>query len=187
MKLFWLLSLLLLPLTSQARFLLQYGLNYSSEKDASVVEEYDKARTFHKLLLGASVNANKTFFFGWNINSWTSSLKQASTENSYSMLEMGPRILWYFTDQYNWYATAEWNPYAKGEREKSRTTQDISGSSMGFGLGYRFRLGRLMGLGAGIHYHSLALDEQKINVTETDISDKLTNIMPMLELSILTR
>ncbi|HXH32402.1 MAG TPA: hypothetical protein VNJ01_16495 [Bacteriovoracaceae bacterium] len=180
--------LLCLPLNSYASFLFNYGLNYTSEKDSSSTGEYDTSRTFHNLFLGASVNGKKTLFFGWNINSWASSLQQGSApENSYSMTEMGPKIHWFISDNYNVYLSAEWNPYAKGTRDKVGTSRDISGSSIGVGAGYRFKLSRLVGLGAGLHYHSLSIKEEKVGSTEQDVSDGVTNIMPMLELSILTR
>jgi hypothetical protein len=166
---------------------LQYGLNYSKEKDDTANGDYDKARTFHKGFLGSSVNGKRTLFFGWNINSWNSSLTQGASENTYSLLEMGPRLIWFTSDAYHLYFSLEWNPYAKGEREKSAVSRDIQGSSLGVGMGYRFKLSRLVGFGAGIYYHSLNLKEEKIDSTETNISDKVTHIMPMLELSILTR
>lgn len=180
--------LLCLPLTSHASILIQYGLNYSSQKDASFSGDFEESRTFHKVFIGASVNQRKTFFFGWNINSWSSSLSQGiAPEDTYSMLEMGPRLEWFLNDNYNWYMSAEWNPYGKGDREKGGNEREISGSSMGFGIGYRFRISRFVGVGAAIHYHSLSIKEEKIGSTENNVSDKVTNLMPMLELSILTK
>ncbi len=179
--------LLSLPFHAEASFLLQYGLNYSSQKDDSTVSEYEESRTFHKAFLGASVNGRKTLFFGWNINSWSSENKRGAIEDTYSMLEMGPRLQWFVNDNYNLYFSAEWNPYAKGDREKGNVSREISGSSTGFGVGYRFRLSRLIGFGASIHYHTLSLSEEKIGSAENDISDKVTNLMPMLELTILTK
>lgn len=185
---FILMLLLVLPLNAQARFLLQYGLNYSSQEDSSDAGDFEESRTFHKAFLGASVNGRKTLFFGWNINSWNSTLSQGSgNEDTYSMLEMGPRLQWYTNDNYNLFFSAEWNPYARGEREKLGTSRDISGSSIGIGMGYRFRLSKSLGFGASIHYHSLSIDEEKIESTENNVSDKVTNLMPMLELTILTR
>jgi len=181
--------LLLLPFSAQAKFLFNYGLNYSSEKDSSSVNQYDKSRIFHKILLAAAVNGNKTVFFGWGIDSWTSKLNRGSgNSDTYSMLEMGPKIQWYFSDTYNWYMSAEWNPYAKGTRKKGATSQsDITGSSTGFGLGYRFKVSRLFGLGASIQYHSTALAKETVGSTQSNISDTVTHIMPMLEFSMITK
>ena len=126
---FILLALLSLPLSANASFLLQYGLNYSSQQDDSSEGEFEESRTFNKVYLGASVNSRKTLFFGWNINSWSSTISQGSApEDTYSILEMGPRLQWFMNDNYNLYFSAEWNPYAKGDREKGGSTRDISGS-----------------------------------------------------------
>ena len=178
--------LLLCPWTVRAAFLFNYGLNYSSETKGPTDNEYEGSKTFHKLFLGASVNQRKTLYFGWNINQWSSKNKQGETELEHSILEMGPRVHWYLNENQNWYISAEWSPYARGDRRTSED-QEVSGSSMGFGLGYRFRLSRLVGLGASIQYHSLSLDEEKVESTENDISDKATHLMPMLEFSILTK
>ncbi len=178
----------LLSLPAKAGFLFSYGLNYSSEKDATSGGDYEKTRTFHDLFLGASVNQRKTLYFGWNINSWSSSIQQGdAAENTYSLLEMGPKVTWFLNEERHWYLTFEWNPYAKGEREKASQSRDIAGMSYGAGLGYRFRLSRLVGLGAGIHYHSLSVDEEKIGSTENDVSDKVSHLMPMIELSFITK
>lgn len=179
--------LLLTPSISQAKMILQYGLNYSSEKDDTADDNYEKTRTFHKVFLGASVNGRKTLFFGWNINSWSSALTKVSDEETYSILEMGPRLTYFFTEENKTYITVEWNPYAKGDRDKTGTAAEVTGSSTGFGVGYRFKLSRMMGLGAAIHYHTLSLKEEKIGSTENTITDKITNVMPMLELTILTK
>lgn len=177
-----------LPISAHASFLLQYGLNFSSQKDSSAAGDFEESRTFHKAFLGASVNARRTVFFGWNINSWSSSISQGTNpEDTYSMLEMGPRIQWFTNDNYNLYFTAEWNPYAKGDRDKAGTNREITGSGLGVGMGYRFRLSRFIGFGAALHYHSLNIKEEKINSTENTVSDKVSNIMPMLEFTILTR
>lgn len=185
---FLLLLLLSFPMTAQANFLLQYGLNYSSQKDGSAESEFEESRTFHKAFLGASVNGKKTLFFGWNIHSWSSSLSQGtSPEDTYSLLEMGPRLQWFTNENYNLYFSFDWNPYVKGDREKAGTSREVSGSSMSLGVGYRFRLSRLWGFGAGIHYHTLGLKEEKVGSTENTVSDKITNLMPMLEFTIITR
>ncbi|MBA2405060.1 MAG: hypothetical protein H0V66_09845 [Bdellovibrionales bacterium] len=186
MKILLLLALLI-PAVSHSALMLQYGLNYSSEKDESDGDDYEKTRTFHKVFLAASVNSNKTLFFGWNINSWGSTLTKNSDEESYDVLEMGPRLTYFFSEERRAYITGEWNPYAKGDRDKTGTSAEISGSSIGLGVGYRFKLSRLIGLGAALHYHTLNVKEEKIGSTENDISDKITNIMPMLELTIITK
>jgi hypothetical protein len=183
-----LLFFLFIPLTASANFIMQYGLNYSSQTDGSSAGEFDESRIFHKGFIGASINGERTLFFGWNINSWTSNLSQGSSEaDTYDLLEMGPRLQWFVNENHNLYFTAEWNPYATGERDKSGTSKDITGSSIGFGFGYRFKINRVLGLGASLNYHSLSITDEKIGTTEDTVSDTVTNMMPMLEFTILTR
>lgn len=181
------LAVLLVSPVASANFIFQYGLNYSSQEIAGDSESTN-SRTFHKILLGASINRNRTLFFGYNINSWSSAVSSGGgDEDTYSVLEMGPRLIWFMNEELNWYFSLEWNPYAKGSRDVAGESQDIDGSSTDFALGYRFKVSRLVGLGAGIHYHSYSVDESKVNNTSADVSDKVTNIMPMLELTIITR
>lgn len=187
MRILFLFLFCLVPFNTHASFLMQYGLNYSSQKDDSEDGDFTESRIFHKAFLGATANQRKTLFLGWNINSWTSENDKSDEKDTYSMLEMGPRVQWFVNDNYNLYFSAEWNPYARGERKKSSTNRDIQGTSYGVGIGYRFRLSRLLGFGASLHYHTLSINEEKIDSNEDDISDKMTNIMPMLEFTILTR
>jgi hypothetical protein len=184
----YLLNLLLaIPLQARASLLLQYALNYTSQTDDSTTKS-ESSQTFHKILLVASVNARNTLFLGWDINSWSSTLKQgASNEESYSLLEMGPWLQWFMNENQNVYVTAEWNPYARGDREKAGSSRGISGSSMGFGIGYKFRISRYTGFGASLNYHTLSVSEEMIGSTETNVSDTVTNLMPMLEFVIITR
>lgn len=179
--------LLLLPSFANASFMFQYGLNYAQSSDNTSSDDHDFNRIFNKVFLGASINGGQNVIFGWNINSWSSTLTKDSAEDEYSLLEMGPKILWFLNEGNNFYVTAEWNPYAKGSRTKSSIDSDISGSSIGFGAGYRFRLSRLIGLGASLNYHTLTLSTETIGSTESSTSDKIGNIMPMLELTLLTR
>ncbi len=177
------LFLLLLPFSAQARLIINYDLNYSSEDSDSNGVKGEKSRIYHKMFIGGSLNDRKTFFFGWNINSWSSEGKTGTTENQYSMLEMGPKLLWFLNENYNVYVAAEWNPYARGDRKLGAVNEDISGQSYGASLGYRFRISRFIGLGAGIHYQSTSIDEAKVGSNEKNVSDNVSHIMPMLQLS----
>lgn len=180
---------LLLPSTGQAAFLLNYGLNYSAETDSTSNASYQQSKVFHKAFIGASVNGAKTLFFGWNINSWNTNLKfDSGNRDTYSLLEMGPRLIWYTNENYNLYVSAEWNPYTRGNRDKEGSNRKIqAGNSLGLGIGYRFRLNKVLGFGAGIHYHTLNLTEEKVGTTTNNLNDKFSNLMPMLELSLVTR
>ena len=175
-------------INAQASVLLQGGLSYATYSDSSENGDGETSRMYNKLLLGASLNKKKTFFFGWNINSWSSSLKQGtSTEDTYGVLEMGPRIQMFLNDNYSFYVSAEWNPYIKGDREKNGSSGDIEGSSYGIGAGYRFKLSKSLGLGIAFHYQNLNVTKETVSSTETTVSDSVSNIVPMLELSFMSK
>lgn len=183
-----LLAFLFVSSSVHAAFLFHYGLNYAGQKDGTSGSSYDNKRVFHKLTLGASVNQMKTLYFGWNINKWNSSSKDGpNQEHTYSVLEMGPKFVWFMNENYNWYFSGEWNPYARGDRNTAGQNQKITGSSYAVALGYRFRITKMMGLGASINYHNLSISEKKVSNTSTNVSDKVSNIMPMLEFSIITK
>jgi len=140
---FLILFRLYFPFSANANVMMQYGLNYTSQYEGSSAGEFEESRIIHKVFIGTSINGEKTLFFGWNINSWTSSLSQGSSDaDTYSLLEMGPRLQWFVNENHNLYFTAEWNPYATGERDKSGTSKEITGSSIGFGFGYLFTINR---------------------------------------------
>lgn len=174
---------LFFPFVAQARLIVNYDLNYSTLNSDSNNIKGSSTRTFHKVFIGGSLNDRKTFFFGWNINSWSTEKKNGANKESYSVLEMGPKLLWFVNDNYNLFLSAEWNPYAKGSRKLSGASEKISGSSYGAAIGYRFRLSRFMGLGVGIHYQSTAIDEAKVGSSVNNVSDTVSHIMPMIELS----
>jgi hypothetical protein len=182
-----LLTLLLLPSLSSASFLFNYDLNYSSETETSD-SDYSKSRTFHKILVGGSLTGRKNLYLGWNINYWNSAIKTASHgEDSYSLTEMGPKVLWFLNENYNWFLGAEWNPYAVGTRTKNSEETDIRGSSLMASIGYRFKLSGNLGMGAGLHYHSLTLSEEKSGSVSSNSSDTISHVMPMIELSFITK
>lgn len=177
--------LLLTPGLAHARLMINYDLNYSNQTADTNSVKSSNSRTYHKVLVAGSLNDRKTFFFGWNINSWSSETKSGASKETYGLLEMGPKFLWFLNDNYNLYVNAEWNPYVRGDRKPGATTEEVSGSSYGIGLGYRFRLSKMIGLGASVQYQSTTIDESKIGSNENTISDTVSHLMPMLSLSLM--
>lgn len=172
-----------------ASFQFSYGLNYESDKDTSSTETSEYLRTYHKIFLGASVNGAKTLFLGQNINSWSRELKQGTGGSAaeYSLLELGPKLLWYLSDNRSSYISLEWNPYAVGDRKLQGVEGEIRGSSIGVGIGYRFKLSKHLGVGGSLNYTKVSIKKETIQQTESDRSDSLTMIVPMLEIAYLTK
>jgi hypothetical protein len=179
----------LLSLQAKASFMMSYGLNYSSQEDSTSASGHSFGRTFNKIFLGGSINSNKNLFFGWNVNSWSSELKpKTGNKTEHSILEMGPKLVWFSSDEYKWYLSLEWNPYTKGDRATGGTKREVlSGNSYGFGFGYRYRISQMFGIGAGIHYHTFSPGEEKVGVLIEKPTVNVTNLMPMLELTFITR
>lgn len=172
-----------------ASFQFSYGLNYESDKDTSTVENSEYMRTYHKIFLGAAVNGAKTLFLGQNINSWSRELKQGTSTVAaeYSLLELGPKLLWYLTQERSAYISLEWNPYAVGDRKIQNTEREIRGNSLGVSFGYRFKLSKQFGIGASLNYTKINIKKETITQTETDKGDSMTMMVPMLEIAYLTK
>lgn len=174
---------------ARGSFQFSYGLNYENDKDSSIAENSEYARTYHKIFVGASINGNRTLFLGQNINSWSRELKQGTntTTAEYSLLELGPKLLWYLSDQYSSYISIEWNPYVQGDRKINGTEGEIRGDSIGVSFGYRFKLTKNFGVGASLNYSKVSIKKETISQNESDKSDGLTMIVPMLEFAYLTK
>jgi hypothetical protein len=172
-----------------ATFQFSYGLNYESDKDTAAAESSEYARTYHKIFLGASINGAKTLFLGQNINSWSRELKQGTntTTAEYSLLELGPKLLWYLSEQRASYISLEWNPYVVGDRKIAGIQSEVRGDSLGIGFGYRFKLSKNFGIGGSLNYTKVNIKKETVSQTESDKADGLTMIVPMLEFAYLTK
>lgn len=188
LKLLFILLTISLPLSVHAKFAFSYALNYDSDSDSTEEEESEYKRTYHKIFLGATINGKRTVFLGQNINSWSRSIQQGDNEAAeYSFLELGPKLVWYTSQNYNWYLSLEWNPYVKGTRNLAGTERDMDGSSIGAAIGYRFKLSKRVGFGAAVNYTSLTFEDETIENSTDSVSDKISFVMPMLELTFMTK
>ena len=172
------------PTSSEAAFLISSNINYQSDKDESAEQKSETSLNYIKLQLAASINKRDTLFLGWNINSWSKSIKYGTTnEDEYSILEMGPKFTWFTSDEYRFYFAFEYNPYAKGTRKIAGTERDTDGSSMGFGVGYRLKITKAFSMGASLYQMTTTVDTDTVTTTTTQRGDKVTFMLPMLELS----
>jgi hypothetical protein len=173
-----------LPLSSQAAFLVSSNINYQSSKDESVEQTSENSLNYIKFQLAASINKSNTLFIGWNINSWSKTVKYGTgAEDEYSLLEMGPKFTWFTSDEYRFYFAFEYNPYSKGTRNIAGSERNTDGSSTGYGIGYRLRITKSFALGASLYQMTTTVDTDTVTTTTTERGDKLTFMLPMLELS----
>ncbi len=98
---------------------------------------------------------------------------------------MGPKLTWFPGLEYNTYIAVEWNPYVRGARTISGENRDVDGSSYGVSLGYRMKFTKTVGFGASISYMSVNFVKETIDKSVETISDQVTFVLPMLELTVM--
>ncbi len=164
---------------------MDYKLNYQTETDGGD-QSFKYNRMMNSLYLAASMDRDKQFFIGQSIVSWNKTQQQgedSSDEFSMSLLELGPRLHYYFSQERTWYASFTYNFYSKGKSKLSGVSGDISGSGYIGSLGYHYDLSRTIGIGGSLNYHSVSIGERKVDSTTSDVSETYTAIVPMLEMA----
>ncbi|MBT7609218.1 MAG: hypothetical protein HN576_05650 [Bacteriovoracaceae bacterium] len=165
-----------------AGLIVDLNVNYQTDNDN--VQTYKYGTTIAQAFLGASITKSGKLFFGQNVCSFSRTYTTAGVSYSFSTLELGPRISYYFDGAKTWLFTAIWNPFAEGTRTDNSVVDEIKGSSMEFGLGYQIKLSKKVSLGVMMTYHALSItkvvDAAK---AETTVSSTYTSIYPMLSLS----
>lgn len=170
---------------AQASFYMDYKLNYQTETDKGD-QSFNSNRIMHSLYLAASMDRDKQFFIGQSIISWNKSQQQgedSSNEFTMNLLELGPRLHYYFTQARTWYTSFTYNFYSKGKSKLAGTDGDVRGSGYVASLGYHYDLSRTIGIGASLNYHSVSIDERKVGSTTSDVSETYTATVPMLEIA----
>jgi hypothetical protein len=176
-------SLVIASLSGQASFLIDISTNYTSDSDD--VDNLAFNKMDNRIFLGASLDKKNKFYFGQNAMLLSREFQTAAgTTDTVSVTEIGPRFQYFFNEGKNVFIAAAWNPYAKGERTRSNTTEEISGSSYFVSLGYGIKISRKLNLGASLNYHVLSI--AKVTDTsnvESEVTQAYTSIYPMIEFS----
>lgn len=174
----------LFPIMSHGALFLQYSGFYHTHEDDG--EQFEYSRTYNYLVVGGALDNKESFFISWSTLLWSKTYKSGSgsTENEISIMELGPKVIWFMDDRKTIYISAAYHPYAKGDRTVDGTSQDVSGTSYLATLGYQLKVSRSFYLGASLNYHALSLSEKTVENTATDISESHTAVIPMLEFSI---
>lgn len=167
--------------TSHAAFMIDTNTSYSSSNDTKTKAALSDMS--NHIFIGASLGAKQQLYVGQNVTSFTHQLKTTSTDKI-NTLELGPRLIYFFTDENVFYATLGWNPYAKGKRTVSGSTDQISGFGLLGGIGAELKINRNFHVGASFTYKSLNISESinSSNVAKKE-SNTYTTMMPMLNLS----
>lgn len=181
-----LLVFLLLSLNAHAAFMFQHSFLYYSDSDDA--QNVESTRMNNYSFISASLDNMNKFYIGQSIHAWSKTGKESNgTEIDMSMLELGPRLLYFFNNERNVHVSFSYNMYAKGTRKVAGVSQDIEGTSMMGSLGYQLKITKTFYMGASINYYSLTLSEKTVDNTTSKVSDKYTAILPMLEFSLRTK
>ena len=161
-----------------------YSFNMHTETDGGDAEAFSLAKTNHHIFIGLSVDRKEKFYIGQNINSWTKTQTkgEGDDEKTITLLELGPKFLYYFTKERVFYISAVWNFYAKGTSEESGGSSDVDGTSTLISLGYHYRLGDTFMLGASLNSHSVSITSKITDSEQEEVTDTYQSTFPMLEL-----
>jgi hypothetical protein len=178
------LFIILIP-QAKANLYLQYSLYYYTDTSSEDSLEYSSTRNM--IFLGATFLKGYGVL-GWNTLIWNKAELNTTggQETELSMQEMGPRFIFFLGDNKRFYFSLNMNFYAEGTRtDSSGDEKEISGTSTDFAIGYQIRMSKTFYGGFSIHYHTLSLAKETDDQDQTtDVTDKLSYTVPMLEFSL---
>jgi hypothetical protein len=178
------LLLLLFSVSSYAGLIIQPVLGYHTDTDDVNASDFTYSTTILNLLIGGTFGRGEKWVVGQNIISSTRTSSDGSgNDDEISLLELGPRVQYYFTGLKTAYIAFTYNLYANGERTLAGVSQEVEGSSMVFSIGYQLKMSRSTYIGFSLNYHSISLEKQTVAETTTDISQSYTLLYPAIEMS----
>ena len=183
MKLLFLLFFILLtPRLSEAGLVLQYSGGYTTYSND--FDELNFSRMLNAFYLGASVGRKTQFMIGPSYTMWNQSHTNSDGDESLmSMTEFGATLLIYLTKAQTWKVTATYCMSVNGSRKVGETEEILKGSAMRFGFGYHAPITETFALGLNLGYQITTLTSSIVENEETEISQKYSQMLPMLELA----
>ncbi len=177
MRSIYLLLFFFIPSMLYARFEIATTHFYNSYSDGNTKNSFTNMT--NGLFIGASLDSKQKFLIGQHVQMGSISLK-SSTTDTLGYTEIGPRITYYFTDEFNFYVSMSWCPYLSGTRKAAGSaSEDIKGWSYSVIFGGSFKINRNFALGTGVIYHAINLSESTVGSTSTDISHGYSAISPV--------
>lgn len=163
----------------------QYSLGYNSDSSTLSSSTFSYTRMQNMLYIGAGVGTLQKWILGWNFYMWNRDNKagSAGTTEKVALMELGPRVTYFFNLERNFYLSAAYHPYVTGTITGTQS-EDVSGSGYLASMGYHHKASRTVYFGASINYQSTALATSTVASTETKVSYKYNLIYPFIELSI---
>lgn len=178
-----LLLFILISTSASARLFIQPMVGYHSDGDD--INDFKYSTTMLNLFVGGSLGRGDQWIIGQSIiSSKRAEYDTASSnENEIALLEIGPRVQYFFSQLKNGYVAAVYNLYANGTRTLSGNEQEVEGTSMLFSLGYQLKMSKRVYLGFSFNYHKISISKQTQNNTASDVSHEYTIMYPGFEVS----
>lgn len=165
-----------------ARFEVQTSSGYDSYTDGKSKNTFSNM-TNH-LFIGASLDTKQKLLIGNNVSQMSIGLKSTNND-TYSVLEVGPKILYYLDEEYLFYTAIAWNPYVKGDRKVAgAASEKISGWGYLATFGASMKVNRNFAMGFSINYHAMSITESVVDTTATKVSNSYNTIMPMVNFTL---
>lgn len=170
--------------SAQAGFWLQPSINYHTDTDDNTNFEY--AAAHYSFVLGATFGKKANWVVGQSVVSWSRSEGNTTTDpaNEMSMLELGPRIMYFFGKDRNFYVSGTYNFYAKGTRNVAGAEADIDGSSIMASFGLQMKGNKRFYLGFSLNYHATSISKSTVDNTSEDVSNSYSRIYPAIDFSL---
>ena len=168
----------------QAGLYFQHSFIYYSTEDDSEQFTYSMMRNLS--VVGSTFGKNDQLVIGWSFLKWSKEHQGSASTTSVdlSLLEMGPRFIWYMDQDKNISLSAIWNPFVSGDRTTSAgVAEDITGNSYLVSLIYQFKVSKHFFIGASLNYHATSIAESKVGTTATDETDSYTDLYPAFDFS----
>lgn len=182
MKIFINLLFLFLSFSAYARFEIQTSSGYDTYTDGKSKNTFSNMS--NHLFIGASLDLKQKLLIGNNVSQVSVGLK-SSNNDTYSVLEVGPKVLYYFDEDYLFYTAVAWNPYVKGDRKVAgAASETISGWGYLATFGASMKVNRNFAMGFSINYHSISITESVVSTTASTVSESYNTIMPMINFTL---
>jgi hypothetical protein len=139
-------------------------------------------------LYGASfmtaLDSKDSFFVGWSYTSLLGTSTASSITKTFSSVDMGPVVSWWFGKGKVYNLTAAYNIISTATYEEtSQTTKDWGGTGYYLAAGAELELFKGIHLGARMLYYVSNYTDQKVGAVASDVSVTRTWLMPLLTIS----
>ncbi len=138
------------------------------------------SRLYGGILLGATIP--KVFFIGWNIV-YLSRQVTAGSADTIAGLELGPKFGIYIGKNRHFTFAVALHPLVSITHTSATTTEELSGISYLFELGFTPQIGKSLYAGIKILYHLSSYGTATVGTTQSDVSYSHSTLMPAIYLS----